>query len=110
MKKLIGFEFQSGNFTAEKTGEVIEWGNILCRIVTDEDLKPAEYGLNIAEVKVKAVNIASSLGIQKFEYTTAKTTELVQALQKILNKNIDFTLSLVKGTYTITGIKVLPTP
>ena len=66
-----------------------------------------EYGLKIAEVKVKAVNIASSLGVKNFEFTTGKTTELVEALKKILNKNIDFRLSLVKGTYTITGIKVL---
>mgnify|MGYP003468599402 CR=1 FL=1 len=107
MKKLIGFEFQSGEFTNKDSGEVIEWGNILCRIATDEDLKPTEYGLNIAEVKVKAVNIASSVGVNNFEFTTAKTTELVNALQKILNKNIDFTLSLVKGSYTITGIKIL---
>ena len=107
MKNFIGFEFQSGEFTAEKTGEVIEWGNILCRIVTDEDLQPTEYGLKIAEVKVKAVNIATSLGVKNFEFTTGKTTELVEALKKILNKNIDFRLSLVKGTYTITGIKVL---
>ena len=106
MIKLVGFQIQSGNFTNKDTGEVVNWSNCLLRTVTDENLLAGEYGQKIGETKVKSEYIASSLGVTAFDCSPNKITEVIQALQKCINRNITFNLTLVKGNYCISGIKV----
>lgn len=111
MKKFVGFEFQHGELINEKTGEVIPWGNIYFRIFTDENLNSDEYGCKVADIKVKAVYVASSLGMTNFKLSDDRiVAEFLCKLQNIIGSNIDFVLDLVKGQYAIVGFKVIQEP
>lgn len=103
MKKFIGFLIQSGEFVSKDTGEVIAWSNCYIRCTTDEDLEKGEYGLKIVEQKLKTSFVIKSL---KLSDNTSETG-VVEALQRILNKNLNFTVGLVKGKYEINGFTVV---
>ncbi|MBR3919875.1 MAG: hypothetical protein IKJ59_14295 [Clostridia bacterium] len=108
MKKFLGFYFQNGDLTNEKTGEVILWGNIYFRIASDEDLEPGEFGCKVADIKVKASYVAKSLGFKELKLDDDKmVTDFLAKLNSCIGKNIDFILTLVKGNYTITGFKIV---
>ncbi len=106
MIKLIGFESQSGNFTAENTGEVINWSNRLLRCVTDENLGQRERGLKIFEQKLKTDFVVSSLGINP----SSSEDMIDNALAELIDKNISFTTGIVKGKLEVNGFVVLNTP
>lgn len=111
MKKFVGFEFQHGELTNEKTGEVIPWGNIYFRIFTDENLNSDEYGCKVADIKVKAAYVASSLGLSDFNLSDDKiVANFLYKLKNIIGNDIDFILNIVKGQYVITGFKVIQEP
>lgn len=103
MKKLVGFEIQSGTITSKDTGEVIPWSNCLLRSITDDDLKDNEYGYSIAQTKLKTIFVCKSLGLSP----DVKEEVVVTELGKILQKEIDFTIGSVKGSYEINGFKVI---
>ncbi len=103
MKKLVGFEIQSGTIVSKDTGEVIPWSNCLLRCVSDDDLKDTEFGLTIAEQKLKTLYVCKSLGLNP----DSKQESVVTELGKVLNKEIDFTIGSVKGKYEINGFKIL---
>lgn len=108
MKKFLGFCFQNGDLTNEKTGEVILWGNIYFRIATDENLEPGEYGCKVADIKVKASYVAKSLGFKELKLDDDKmVTDFLAKLNGCIGKNIDFVLTLVKGDYKITAFKIV---
>lgn len=108
MKKFVGFQIQSGDILNKETGEVTKWSNTFIRTVSDEGLLVGEFGLKIGEAKVKTEYIARSIGINNFDYSPNAINAVISELNKHHNKSIDFLLTLVKGQYTITGIKILP--
>lgn len=103
MKKLVGFQIQSGEFVSKDTGELVEWSNTYIRCVTDDDLEEGEYGLNIVEQKLKTSWVKKSLKLSD------KLSEdgVVEELKRLLNKDIVFTVGLVKGKYEINGFNVI---
>lgn len=103
MKKLVGFEIQSGTITSKDTGEVIPWSNCLLRCISDDDLKDNEYGYTVAEQKLKTVFVCKSLGLSP----DVKEEVVITELGKILQKEINFTIGSVKGKYEINGFKVI---
>lgn len=99
MKKLIGFEIQSGEIVSKESGEVIPWSNCLLRCISDDDLKDTEFGFTIAEQKLKTLLVCKSLGLSP----DVKQEVVITELGKILDKQIDFTIGSVKGKYEING-------
>lgn len=103
MIKLIGFQAQSGSFTSETTGEVINWSNRLLRCVSDENIEKGEFGLKVVEQKLKTVHVCNSLGIS----ITSTEDEVNTALKRVLNSDIVMTMGLVRGKFDINGFKVV---
>ena len=103
MIKLVGFEFQSGTIVSKDAGEVIPWSNVLLRCLSDEGLKDNEFGFVVAEKKIKGALMKASLGLD----SAAKDQEVISALGKFLDKNIEFTIGFVKGVPEINGFKVV---
>lgn len=103
MIKLVGFEFQSGNIVSKDSGEVIPWSNVLLRCISDEGLKDNEFGFSVAEKKIKGTFIKISLGLD----SAAKDQDVISALGKYLDQNIEFTIGFVKGVPEINGFKVV---
>lgn len=106
MVRLIGFESQSGTFTAEATGEVINWSNRLLRCVTDESLGKRERGLKIFEQKLKTDFVIESLGINP----NSSEDMIDNALANLLNKCIVFKTGIVKGKLEVNGFQVVQEP
>ena len=106
MVRLIGFESQSGQFTSESTGEVINWSNRLLRCVTDESLGQRERGLKIFEQKLKTDFVVESLGINP----NASEDMIDNALANLLNTFIVFKTGIVKGKLEVNGFQVIQEP
>lgn len=106
MVRLIGFESQSGRFTSESTGEVINWSNRLLRCVTDENLGKRELGLKIFEQKLKTDFVVESLGINP----NASEDMIDNALANLLNTCIVFKTGIVKGKLEVNGFQVIQEP
>lgn len=107
MKTFVGFQIQSGDIVNKDTGEVTKWSNCFLRTTSDEGLLVGEYGQKIGEVKIKTEFLASTIGVVGFDYSPAKITEVIQSLQKLFNKKIDFILTVYRGEYIVSGIKVI---
>lgn len=108
MKKFVGFLFQHGDLTNKQTGEIVLWSNIYFRIATDEDLEADEYGCKVADIKVKGSYVAKSLGFKEFKLDDDKmVSDFLGKLNSCIGKNIDFIITLVKGSYTVTGFKIV---
>lgn len=103
MKKLIGFEIQSGEILSKDTGEVIPWSNCLLRCISDDDLKDTEFGYTIAEQKLKTTFVCKSLGLAP----DVKREVVITELGNVLGNQIDFTIGSVKGKYEINGFTVI---
>lgn len=83
--KLIGFGVSKGQFTNEKTGELIPYSNRALRFETDDGAdNKTEFGCTCyEEPKVKASVIAKSLGI-------ADSDDVVNnALKSMLGKDVE---------------------
>lgn len=106
MVRLIGFESQSGQFTSESTGEVINWSNRLLRCVTDEGLGKRERGLKIFEQKLKTDFVVDSLGIN----LNSSEDTIDNALAHLLNTCIVFKTGIVKGKLEVNGFQVIQEP
>ncbi len=103
MIKLIGFQSKCGQVTSDTTGEVIDWSNRTLRCVSDESTEDGYYGLAFVSCKLKKVQVCRSLGISE------KSSEAAvdEALCRILNSEIQFTLGIVKNDYEINGFRVI---
>lgn len=103
MIKLVGFNYKSGDFASERTGENIHWSNRYLRIITDENLESGDYGFKIIEQKLSKKQVCASLGLSE----NASDNAVNEALLKLLNCKIDFTVGLTKDGYKVNGFRVL---
>lgn len=103
MKKLVGFNFTSGDFASERTGDNIHWSNRYLRIITDEGLEAGDYGFKIFEQKLSKKQVCASLGLNE----NTSDNAVNEALLKLLNCKIDWIIGLTKDGYKVTGFKVL---
>ena len=105
MIKLVGFNSASGNFVPEgsATGEALSWSNRTLRCVTDKDLKDGDYGLAVLEQKLKKSEVCKSLGFD--ENSTDKVVD--DALCKLIDSEIEFTVGRVGKEFKINGFKVV---
>lgn len=113
MLRFVGFQAQSGNITDERTGEVRPWSNRYIRAVTDQNLEPGHYGLGFINNKIKTVDICRSIGYSfKPEEvgTVAFENGVNEALKSFFDKEIEFTVGIVKGTAEVNGFRVIPNP
>lgn len=106
MTRLVGFQAQSGKFTSDTTGELVDWSNRLIRCVSDESLEKGEFGLKIVEQKLKKAQVCKSLGISE----DSSEDEVNKSLCSVLNAEITFTLGIVKKEYEIVGFTILNLP
>ncbi len=101
----------SGSITDERTGEVRPWSNRVLRVITDENLESGHYGLGFINQKIKTVDICRSIG---FNYrpeelgTPNFENSVNDALKTFFDKEIEWSVSIVKGTAEVTGFRVLP--
>lgn len=102
MTRIVGFLSQHGEFTSDKTGEVIVWSNRHLRCISDDGLDEGEYGLKLVSQKLKTSQVCKSLGI------SVKSTEkeVDEALLSILNCEIEMTVGIVKDEYEVNGFRV----
>lgn len=113
MLKIVGFQAQSGNITDERTGEVRPWSNRYLRAVTDENLEPGHYGLGFITQKIKTADLCRSIGYS-FRPEDVGSPNFEQGvndhLKTFFNKEIEWTVGIVKGTAEVTGFRVIPNP
>lgn len=102
MTRLVGYFEQYGTITTE-TGEVRPWSNRYLRCVSDENLEKGEYGLKVADQKLKTIQVIKSLGL----FDNASEGEVNKALDSILNCEITMVIGLVKGKFEVTGFRVV---
>ena len=113
MLRFVGFQAQSGAITDERTGEVRPWSNRYIRAVTDTNLESGQYGLSFVTNKIRSAPLAQSLGIQFKDSELGSSdfeSKLNDCLKSFFDKEIEFTVSIVKGSAEVTGIRVIPNP
>lgn len=78
---LIGFEIKKGEFTSEKTGEVITYNNRVLRFITDTGSNGKDnFGYAAFNEKFKLNELAEMLGVAENE--TSVDSVLQNGLQK----------------------------
>ena len=113
MLRFIGFQAKSGTITDEKTGEVRPWSNRFIRCVSDKHADSSEYGLVPVENKIRTALLASSLGITFKDSEVGSPSfeaSVNDALKSFFDKEIEFTVDIVKGQAEVTGLRAIPAP
>lgn len=103
MIQIVGFNSMNGQFTSDKTGEVINWSNRTLYCITDNDLKKNEFGFAVFEQKLKKSQVCASLGFD--ENSSEKAVD--DALCKLLESKIEFTFGRVGDEIKVNGFKVV---
>lgn len=113
MLRLIGFLEQSGTITDERTGEVRPWSNRFIRAVTDKSDERGAYGLAAVEQKIKTVDVCRCLGIRFNDSDVSSRAfedRVNDTLISLFDKEIEWTLGIVKGSAVVNGFRVIPDP
>lgn len=96
---LVGFETKKGEFSNDKTGELINYNNRLLNCVTD-DLQNAEsFGFSCFQVKLKMAEIAFSLGVPE------RDDAVDTAIKNLFKKEIEFINSPKNGVLSVVGFR-----
>lgn len=96
---LIGVGLRKGEFTNEKTGELINYDNRLLRCVTDDGKDSNNLGFTGFEIKMKMTDIAHSLGVS--ENDSAVDT----SLKNLFNKEIQLIYAPLNNVMTVVGFR-----
>lgn len=101
---LVGFTKNVGQFTSDKTGEVINYSNreLFCITNIGEDRKKY-FGYTPFKEKLKLSDLAASLGCAESD------TAVDQKLDTLINKPIEFERAPRNGEFQVIGFKVITT-
>ncbi len=99
--KFIGYEISKGDFTNEKTGEVIEYSNRNLTFITDTGADEKHVGFApFQHKKVKMVQLASWLNVKDDDKAVDN------ALNSMIGKPVTLDLAPRNGELALVGIRL----
>lgn len=65
---LMGFENNAGNMTDKKTGELIEWDNMIVHVMTDDREEVSGWFCDHIKCKTKKVDVLGADSLEALKY------------------------------------------
>ncbi len=96
---LIGFETKKGEFTNDKTGELIAYNNRTLKCVTNDGNNANNFGFSGFKVKMKMPDIAGSLGVSENDGSVDSS------LKNLFNKEIQLIYAPINDEMTVVGFR-----